>query len=250
MGINGGLYIANQNTSNQYNGNYNNYGVSSILNNPLNQTKFDQFFQYPYYIYDIPSDIKYNPSSEIGFHIGWKKKESKYYVDINFSDIKIQDFITIAVDNPNNLSPDPDYEPISITGNEKRNMINLGFQKKIYEESKITLFYPIFVQFLEVKIIDNFITIDNQRYNIIHNFQTSTSSNQSQGRIGLGFGSGLVVNYFANKEVSFEFGYHIQYSKTNFSESLDPWGIQNSIFARIVLNGSKYLKNLNNQNIK
>ena len=66
-------------------------------------------------------------------------------------------------------------------------MINLGFQKKIYEESKITLFYPIFVQFLEVKIVDNFITIDNQRYNIIHNFQTSTISNQSQGRIGLGF---------------------------------------------------------------
>ena len=125
-------------------------------------------------------------------------------------------------------------------------MINLGFQKKIYEESKITLFYPIFVQFLEVKIVDNFITIDNQRYNIIHNFQTSTISNQNQGRIGLGFGSGLVVNYFANKDVSFEFGYHIQYSKTNFSENLDPWGIQNSIFARIVLNGSKYLKNLNN----
>ena len=46
MGINGGLYIANQNTSIQYNGNYNNYGLISILNNPLNQTKFDQFFQY------------------------------------------------------------------------------------------------------------------------------------------------------------------------------------------------------------
>ena len=64
------------------------YGVASIFNNPLNQTTFDQFFQYPYYIYDIPNDIKYNPASEIGFHIGWKKK-SKYYLDINFSDIKI-----------------------------------------------------------------------------------------------------------------------------------------------------------------
>ena len=61
IGINGGLYLANQNTSIQYNGNYNSYGVSSIFNNPLNQITFDQFFQYPYYIYDIPSDIKYNP---------------------------------------------------------------------------------------------------------------------------------------------------------------------------------------------
>ena len=246
IGINGGLYLANQNTSIQYNGNYNSYGVSSIFSNPLNQITFDQFFQYPYYIYDIPSDIKYNPASEIGFHIGWKKKKSKYYMDMNFSDIKIQDFITIAVDNPNNLSPEPNYEPVSITGNEKRNMINLGVQKKIYEESKISLFYPIFLQLLEVKIVENFITINNQQYNIIHNFQSSTNINQNQGRIGLGFGSGLIVNYFANKDVSFEFGYHIQYSKTNFSENLNPWGIQNSIFARIVLNGSKYLSNSNN----
>ena len=40
-------------------------------------------------------------------------------MDINFSDIKIQDFITIAVDNPNNLSPEPNYEPVRIIGNEK-----------------------------------------------------------------------------------------------------------------------------------
>lgn len=246
IGINGGVYLANHNTSFQYNGNYNNYGVASIFNNPLNQTTFDQFFQYSYYIYDIPNDIKYNPASEIGFHIGWKKRKSKYYLDINFSDIKIQDFITIAVDNPNNLSPEPNYEPISITGNEKRNMINLGVQKKIYEESKITLYYPIFAQLLEVKIIDNFITINNQKYNIIHNFQSAANPNQNQGRMGLGFGSGLIINYFANRDVSFEFGYHIQYSNTNFSENLNLWGIQNSIFARIVLNGSKYLSNPNN----
>ena len=49
-------------------------------------------------------------------------------------------------------------------------MINLGVQKKIYEESKISLFYPIFLQLLEVKIVDNFITINNQQYNILHNY--------------------------------------------------------------------------------
>ena len=169
IGINGGVYLANQNTSIQYNGNYNSYGVPSIFNNPLNQNTFDQFFQYPYYIYDIPNDIKYNPASELGFHIGWKKKKSKYFIDINFSDIKIQDFITIAVDNPNNLSPEPNYEPVSITGNEKRNMINLGVQKKIYEESKISLFYPIFLQLLEVKIVDNFIGNFNSKKRNIFN---------------------------------------------------------------------------------
>ena len=57
---------------------------------------------------------------------------------------------------------------------------------------------------------------------------------------------GLLFNYFINKDLSIDFGYHIQYSKTNFSEELNPWGVQQSLFARVIVNGSKYLSNLNN----
>ena len=79
------------------------------------------FFQYPYYIYDIPSDIKYNPSSELGFSHWMEKEKNQNIMWIStFQILKIQDFITIAVDNPNNLSPEPNYEPVSIIGNEKK----------------------------------------------------------------------------------------------------------------------------------
>ena len=80
IGINGGLYLANQNTSIQYNGNYNSYGVSSILNNPLNQ---DNYFQINFSqnilngTYTIlENDIKYNPASELVF-IWMEKKKIK-----------------------------------------------------------------------------------------------------------------------------------------------------------------------------
>ena len=73
-----------------------------------------------------------------------KKRKSKYYVDINFSDIKIQDFITIAVDNPNNLSPDPDYEPISIRGNEKKKHDKFGFSEKNLRRIKNHFVLPNF----------------------------------------------------------------------------------------------------------
>ena len=52
-------------------------------------------------------------------------------------------------------------------------------------KSQKLLYIPIFAQLLEVKIIDNFITINNQKYNILHNFQSAANPNQNQGRIGL-----------------------------------------------------------------
>ena len=247
IGINGGGHIANKKTSVQYNGFYNSYGVTNIFNRPENRTIFDQFFQYPYSIETSLNAIKYSPGTEIGFHIGKQKRKSKIYVDINFADLKVQDVVTIAVDDPNNQSVDPTYIPISLIGKEKRNMINLGVIKTVYEESNFSLLNPIFIQVLEVRLKENYIIVDNKQYNIIHNSGTLLNQNlgNSPGGYGFGIGSGLVFNYFMNKDLSFDFGYHIQFSKTNFSENLSPWGIQHSLFARIVMNGSKYFSSNN-----
>ena len=256
IGINGGVYLANRNTSIQYSGFYNNYGINSIFNNSINKPYFDEYFQTQFNSqnYSIMSgekdrlenNIKYNPSPEIGFHLGWVKRKSKFFVDVNFSNIKVQDFINIEVQNQNfTMSTEPQYVPISITGNEKRNMINFGLLKTIYEESNLSILFPFFIQLLEVKIDENFIIVNNQQYYISHNFSTM-NFDQNQGRYGLGLGSGLVFNYFIDKDLSFDIGYQMQYSKTNFSEQLNPWGFQQSIFARVIINGSKYLSNLNN----
>ena len=249
LGVNGGGYFANKNTALIYSGNYTNYNVFSIFSNSINKPTFDQFFQYPYSIYDIPNDIKYSIGTEIGFHIGKQKRKTKYYIDFNFADINVQDFITVAIENQSvTQSLEPEYFPVSINGKEKRNMINLGIIKTIYEESNLSILTPIFLQLLEMRLKENYIVVNNQQYNIIHN--SSIQNNQSQvnspGGYGLGFGSGLIFNYFINKDLSIDFGYHIQYSKTNFSEQLNEWGVQQSLFARVIVNGSKYLSNLNN----
>lgn len=256
IGINVGVYLANRNTSIQYSGFYNNYGINSIFNNSINKPYFDEYFQTQFNSQNysimggekdrLENNIKYNPSPEIGFHLGWVKRKSKFFVDVNFSNIKVQDFINIEVQNQNfTMSTEPQYVPISITGNEKRNMINFGLLKTIYEESNLSILFPFFVQLLEVKIDENFIIVNNQQYYISHNFSTM-NFDQNQGRYGLGLGSGLVFNYFIDKDLSFDIGYQMQYSKTNFSEKLNPWGFQQSIFARVIINGSKYLSNLNN----
>lgn len=248
LGINGGGYFANKNTALIYGGNFTSYNVFTIFNSNIIKPTFDQFFQYPYSIYDLPNDVKYSIGTEIGFHLGKQKRKIKYYLDFNFAEIKIQDFITIAIENQSvTQSSEPEYFPVSISGKEKRNMINLGITKTIYEDSNLSFLTPLFIQLLEMRLKENYIVVNNQQYNIIHNSPTLTNQSQgnSPGGYGIGFGSGLVLNYFINKDLSVELGYHFQFSKTNFSEQLNPWGIQQSLFTRIIVNGSKYLSRLN-----
>ena len=45
IGINGGAYLANNNTAILHGGNYTSYNVSSIFNNAITKPAFDQFFQ-------------------------------------------------------------------------------------------------------------------------------------------------------------------------------------------------------------
>lgn len=244
FGINAGTYIGNKNTASLYAGNVTSYGVSSILNNINFRPSFEQYFEYPFEISSFPNNIKYNPGTEIGIHIGKEKERSKIYVDINFAELKVQDIVVLAVDNPNNQSTEPNYVPISLIGKEKRNMINIGVQKNIFKESNFSLYVPIFFQLIQVELKQNYIVINQQPYNINHSAINNSNQSQNPQGYGIGFGSGFVLNYFINKDISFDLGYHGQFSQTNFSEDLKPWGMQNSIFVRLVINGTDYLKKM------
>ena len=246
FGINAGTYLANKNTAVLYGGNVTPDGVSSILNKNNFKPIFEEFFEYPFEISSFPSNIKYNPGTEIGIHIGKEKEKSKIYVDINFAELKIQDVVVIAVNNPNNQSTEPNYVPISLIGKEKRKMINIGVQKNIFQESNLSLYIPIFFQLINVELKQNYVVINQQPYNINHSTINNSNQNQNPQGYGIGFGSGFVLNYFVNKDVSFDFGYHGQYSQTNFSKDPNPWGMQNSIFVRLVINGTDYLKKIMN----
>jgi len=245
FGINAGTYLANKNTAGLYDGNVTSYGVSSILNNNNFRQRFLYFFKYPFEISSFPSSIKYNPGTEIGIHIGKEIQNSKIYIDINFAELKIQDVVVIAVNNPNNQSTEPDYEPISLIGKEKRNMINIGYQKNIFKEDNFSLYVPIFFQLINVELKENYVIIDRP-YTIDHKSTNFANPRDNPQGYGIGFGSGFVLNYFINKDISFDLGYHGQFSQTNFSEDLKPWGMQNSIFVRLVINGTDYLKKMMN----
>ena len=249
FGINAGTYLGNKNTAFLYGGNVTSNGVQTILNNNNNKYSLNDFSNefkgYPIESISFPNNMKYNPGTEIGIHIGKEIQNSKIYVDINFAQLKFENVVVVAVNNTNNMSVDPDYKQFAIIGKEKRNMINIGYQKNIFKEDNFSLYIPIFFQLIKVELKENYVVIDSP-YSIFHNSMNSSGQSQNPKGYGIGFGSGFVLNYFINKDISFDLGYHGQFSQTNFSEDLKPWGMQNSIFVRLVINGTDYLKKMMN----
>ena len=127
LGINSGVYLADKNTAHLYRGDATGYGVYSIFNNSINKPTFDDYFGCIdcWDIEELPQNMTYNPSMEIGLHLGKTKEKIKYYIDINFVNLKLQNYVIIAIDDPNNQSTEPTYTPIGIFGNEKRNLYNI-----------------------------------------------------------------------------------------------------------------------------
>ena len=233
LGVNFGGFVANSNTAGLYKGDVTAYNVYSIFANPNYQSYFDDYFQYAWQIDEIPLAMKYNPGLEIGLHLGKQMEHIKYYVDFNFAQLTLEDFVIVAVSDPNNQTVNQyTYQPIPIFGEENRTFINAGIVTNIYNEKEFHVGLPIFAQFNSTKFVNNYIAINNQPYTIIH-----TPSNQPStvpGGFAFGVGSGLLITFALNKQINFTAGYHGQYSKTNINTQLAPWGLQHSIFGRLV----------------
>ena len=233
VGVNFGGFVSNSNTAGLYKGDVTAYNVYSIFANPNYQSDFDDYFQCDWQIDEIPLAMKYNPGLEIGLHLGKQMENIKYYVDFNFAQLTLEDFVIVAVSDPNNQSVNQyTYQPIPIFGEENRTFINAGIVTNIYNEKEFHVGLPIFAQFNSTKFVNNYIAVNNQPYSIIHS--PSNQPSTVPGGFAFGAGSGLLITFALNKQINFTAGYHAQYSKTNINTQFAPWGLQHSIFGRLV----------------
>ena len=232
LGINIGGYSANKNTAGLYKGDVTTYNIFTIFNNINYQPTFDNYFQYPYSIAEIPLNSHYRTGLEVGGHIGIKGESGELFAEINFADISVQEYFIVAIEDPNNLTPDPTYEPIPIFGEEKRTNINFGYSFNLYNENGIIIGFPVFAQMTNARLQRNYFVINNQQYNIYHGVAGQTNTNP--GGTAFGGGAGLTGAIKFNDQFSFLAGYYAQYSKIKMNDQLQPFGLHHSIFARII----------------
>ena len=235
IGINAGGFLANKQTAIMYTGasNITSYGIESLFANINNKPIFDLYFQYPYQIVELPVTWSYLPALDLGAHLGVKLGGgSAVYLDANFTNLNFENFFTVAIEDPNNMSPDPTYEQIPLFGEEKRLNINLGLQFSLYNENKVNWYFALFGNLNSTRLEKNYFVINGRQYFILHT--NYGQPNTQPGGIGFGMGSGTGVKYKFNDKFTFDLNYNLYYAKTKMNEDFAPFGIHHGIVFRII----------------
>ena len=250
-GFNIGTYIANSNTSILYdahtyvassleimlNRNSPNYRYISGIN--FLDTQFGGMRNWVIDNDAVPAEMSYNPGFLIGIHVGKHHTKFKYYLNYNLADINVTGTSQVvdAIYNPgdaNFTSP----VIISVRGRERRNLFNLGVVLDFINEDDFHLGIPFELQLNQVTLINNEIYLDgvNQAHTVNHipaNL-TNTAGNNNPGGFGIGGGSGLVLTLDMAENIMLSFGYQGYFAQSNFLLNLSPWGLQHTVFARMI----------------
>ncbi|OFY94290.1 MAG: hypothetical protein A3K10_09980 [Bacteroidetes bacterium RIFCSPLOWO2_12_FULL_31_6] len=236
-GINVGALLVNSNTAFIYTGasDITPYGINYLLSVPTYKTTFDTYFQHPYFVSEYPQNPSYKTALDIGLHAGVNLGEGNaIYIDINSATLNYEQTFTMAIDDPNNQSPEPTYEQIPIIGKEKRFNLNLGTQLSLFHAEKSNFYWSFFGNFNSIKLNRNYIVIDNKEYEIIHsNAQLTTPE---PGGIGYGGGSGLGFKYKLTNKITADLTYNLYYIKSKMNNAIQGFGMNHGIMFRLIWN--------------
>lgn len=247
FGINLGAYQANHKTAVIYNGNVSTYGVNYFFNNTFLKPEFDTYFKYNYRVsgFADPKLMKYRPAFNIGGHAGIKLSSSvSLYADINFIKLKVEDYFSVEIDNPNDpkLAGQAQIELIPIFGEESRTNLNIGIQTNFYDEGPLKAYFNFFGNVNNSKLEKNYFVINGKTYTITHNAQPNGSINGQvnlqqtipPGGVGFGGGAGIGAKYKFNDKFTFDINYYAIYAKTKMNANLKPMGLNHALVARII----------------
>jgi len=250
IGVNAGGYFANKNTAYFYNGNASG-GVNRVLNTQFYADQIAQEYQnYPVFFGEFPEEMRYTVAAQLGINVGYNVSETFALIaDVDIINIKAQDFITLLVDDPNNLQPEMTIETIPILGKEKRLSMNFGFQNYLSSENNTYMYWSMAANVTVTKFEDNTMKIGNlpPYYigdpiwvgNINPNNGTVVEGNgrTKPGGIGVGAIGGLGVKFKFNQQFIFDIGYNLHYTTVNLTDYQTVFkerGMQHSIYARII----------------
>lgn len=237
IGVNLGGFFANKKSAEVYSGspNVTNFSIPTILNNQFYKPTFDQYFgPSPYKVEEYPFDIKYRPAFEIGLHTGYNiNSKMALFLDFNIAQLDVEQFFTIAIDDPTNQIVGPTLEQYALFGEENRLNLNLGAQLNFYEGENSKAYLSLFFNMNDVDMRRNYIVINETQYEIFH--INDEQPDLRLGGIGIGGGAGLGYRFHVSSNVLADLFYNMIYTKTNLSENYQYYNAQHSLGIRVLL---------------
>lgn len=242
-----GMFFANKNTANFYNGNNTGEGMNSadrIINNTyhlndINATLEQNGYRYPlikgYYKTSYPEQMSYNMSMSAGIGLRyWFKPEWAVSMHAGFARVESSDLFLIHNTNPNMPPSNKENQYVKgyVSSEDTRVHLDLGVESKHPLSENIMLLVGTGFSLNNTTVQRNDIQIYNLsldiRYHGPHDYVpngTQQQYNFRQGGIGYGLylSPGLEFIFLGN--VSVDVMAHAYYSKVNL-QNYDHWGFQ------------------------
>jgi hypothetical protein len=235
IGANINVLFPNHNTAVLYSGqpNVTPFNIPFILNDPVNQPIFDQFFRGPYQVAEYPFESRYRNAVELGLHSFYRLNEQfSVFLDFNVAQIDYEQFVTIQDDDPNNNIPGPTLLRFPLIGEENRFNLNLGFQYYYYRGEGSRAFVSLFGNANNISVQSNYVVIDERRYDIFH--LNNNSADLQPGGNGYGAGFGLGFQFDINETMMADLHYQLTSAQVNLTEIVSERGLQNTLGIRVL----------------
>jgi hypothetical protein len=235
FGVNLGAYFPNHNTAVLYTGSpsVTPYGVEFIFAQPFNQQRFQDYFVHPYEVVEYTLDPRYRSGFELGGHLGYRfLPRFNAFFDFNLTQLDVEQFFTVAIQDPFNGIPGPTFQQVPIVGEENRFFLNLGMQYDYFKEENAAAYLALFGHVNNILMQRNYFVLDGQEYSIFH-FNPNTS-NQRPGGNSIGFGSGTGFKFKFYEHIWVDLMYQFYYSEIKLTEVVTESGLQHTLGIRII----------------
>ncbi len=244
VGANAGAYFANQGTANYYRGDTRyTFGVEWIWQgqNPNGTTNYNyenikaSLGDLDFSLGELPDSMKYKPGMLIGLNLGYMvSQRSGIFADVNIVTLKMTEVVTLWLEDPNNPFVEPTIHQATLTGEEKRLNVTLGYRHLFPTSSpQAAPYIEIGASFNNTKPTENKFHVNSLSYSILPPENSSYYGPQKQGGSGYGGVLGAGLHYKMNNNFRFDLGFNLKMEKIYLLPEIEQ---------KFALNGSIYLR--------
>jgi hypothetical protein len=227
FGLDFGLYLPNKYPANYYNGSDGN--VNNIKFIFGNKYRYEEIYKTiprivdTFFLKEYPTNMRYPATASAGLYISYNfNRSTAVYVQFNYVKLRPHDAITVEVD-PKEYLTNPDLRLYSISGEEERINIDLGYSRAFRLRQNIDIIGEAGLAINDIKVLKSRIYIEDKEYSLINLYGKNSyipGSNMqeydiTQGGIGIGIHGGAGIKFNFSESFALQPGATLYWNNVN-----------------------------------
>jgi len=226
FGLDFGLYLPNKYPANYYNGSDGN--LNNIKYVFGNKYQYDELYLAlnaadTFFLKQCPTNMRYPATASAGLYISYNfDRSTAVYLQFNYVKLKPHDAFTVEVD-PKEYLTNPDLRLFSISGEEERINIDLGYSRAFRLFDNIDIIGETGIALNDIKVLKSRIFIENKEYSLINVYGKNSyipNSNMqtydiTQGGIGIGLHGGAGIRFNFSESFGLQPGFTLYWNNVN-----------------------------------